>query len=90
MSSLVNDGTVVWELVNVANSGGSGVTAERADFTSSEWTQNGDNYELAFSSDYLPIALFDNSNNSVMYDVSGNKIVIASPIDGYYYYKLKG
>lgn len=89
MSSLIVDGSVTWELINIANSGSSGSTAESQSFSASEFTKSGDVYMLPVMAERLPLAVVDGSNNSVMYDTSGNNIVLEEPINGTYYYKLK-
>ena len=88
MSSLIVDGSVTWELINVANSG-SGSTAESQSFSADDFTRNGDVYTLAVTAERLPLAVVDSNNNSVLYDTSGNNIVLEEPISGKYYYKLK-
>lgn len=101
--SLVNDGTVVWEFVNIANSftrngsggstgnGGTGNsgTVGSVTFTTSDWVANGDNYELSIQAGYLPLTVLDSNNDSILFDVSDNKIVIGAPITGRYYYTTK-
>lgn len=89
MSSLIVDGSVTWELINVANSGSSGSTAESQSFSADDFTKNGDVYTLAVTTERLPLAVVDSNNNSVLYDTSGNNIVLEEPISGKYYYKLK-
>ena len=90
MSSLIVDGSVTWELINVANSGSSsGSTAESQSFFADDFTKNGDVYTLAVTAERLPLAVVDSNNNSVLYDTSGNNIVLEEPISGKYYYKLK-
>lgn len=94
MSSLFVDGSVTWELVNIGNSGSSGGSGGgggagfvgRTDFTDSDWLPNGDNYELAMTVGYVPVAVIDSNNNSVLFDISGNRIVLGAPISGYYLY----
>jgi hypothetical protein len=88
MGSLIVDGSVTWELINVANSG-SGSTAESQSFSADDFTKNGDVYTLAVMAERLPLAVVDSNNNSVLYDTSGNNIVLEEPISGKYYYKLK-
>lgn len=99
MSSLIVDGSVTWELINVANSGSSGSTGSggtgnsgtvgSVTFTTSDWVANGDNYELSIQASYLPLTVLDSNNDSILFDVSDNKIVIGAPITGRYYYTTK-
>lgn len=84
MSNTIVDNTVEWTLVNIGKSG-AGDRVETALFNEADWVKSGNLYKLNVGN-RIPLAVLDDSDRSVLFDLSGKDITLKEAFSGHYYY----